>query len=175
MSSLREELSRDLENLIFRGQEVLEALNSIYESAEKSRVGPEYEYESFLKALDDLRKGVSDLKARLENYRKIKLPITGVDLPNNDVYTMCLNLIARVEGLWYRGVVIVRTSRSKEIGNVIINHATKAVTTVSPWIGDCLRWVRRAIPPTRPLHDVLIEVEAAFADALLQVLMRDFS
>ena len=121
--------------------------------------------------LDQLITSSEELLDILTSYRKDETKRNSlgrkVELQENDVFSTCLIILTRAEGLWYRRRTV---GVPEPIGRMIEEAVAGAIRAISPWVANCIRWARVALPPTKPLHDVLMEVKASFADALLHAL-----
>ena len=127
-----------------------------------------------LALLEDLGRIVGKLVEELKSYRddeeKRAMLGEGLDLPENKVFSTCLSVLARTEALW---LGLSPVAMPAEVVMVIKSAIRGAIGEIGPWAARCIRWAREALPPTRPLHDVLMETEATLAETLPLVLMRE--
>ena len=127
-----------------------------------------------LALLKDLRRIVDKLVEELNSYRdkEDKRAMLGekLDLPENEVFSTCLSVLARTEALW---LGLSSVAMPAEVVMAIKSAIREAIGEIGHWAARCIRWAGEALPPTRPFHDVLVETEATLAEALLLVLVRE--
>lgn len=122
---------------------------------------------SLLEGFNGVERTINKLCEKLSDSRNIIGE--NLDLPENHVFTCCLTVLNRAMGLWYRGIVIF-SIRNEEKINEWRNNLMLNLTLLGQWVGDCIRWSCEANPPIRPLHDLLMETTAIFADNLVESL-----
>ncbi|MEM2561820.1 MAG: hypothetical protein QXT06_05780 [Candidatus Bathyarchaeia archaeon] len=154
------ELSGRLDRLIEEGERMAGEFKNIRESIKDEGV-----MFTLLEGFDGAEKAVNELCEKLRGSRENigrKL-----DLLENSVFEQCLIVLSRAIGLWYKKKAIVLIKERE----TIVRRLMTDLGLLGFWVGSCIRWSREANPPIRPLHDLLMEVIATFADNLVEALM----
>ncbi|MEM2703918.1 MAG: hypothetical protein QXR45_12245 [Candidatus Bathyarchaeia archaeon] len=154
-----------LDRLIKEGERIAGKFKNEADKIKKSIENEEVMF-TLLEGFDGVDKAVNELCEKLKDSKENigrKL-----DLLENSVFNQCLVVLSRAIGLWYRMGATYFIKENVETTNILL---IDLMNSLGFWVGDCIRWSREANPPIKPLHDLLMEVKATFADNLVEALI----